>query len=213
MPFVARRCLLMTQGKGGGVGHLCDVREGDAGETVGCCRATGGVEARRTRPLDHKARLFAFRAFDNLKCRIGWCGGMQKSMVRMNPPANRQENAGVLGGKCDPTSELLGGARCHDEDHKAERPPRVCRMTGETQGVPLVMDTFGNLNRPTFSRDESKLCTINTGLIQASASAPGRDPRVPGSRRGARNHSAFKRSARNAVVLAEDPEAPGATVN
>jgi len=86
-------------------------------------------------------------------------------------------------------------------------------MIGQTQGVTLVTDTFGNLNRPTFSRDESKLSTINTGLIEVSASAPGRDPRVPGSRRGARNHSAFKCRARAAVVLVKDPEAPGATVD
>jgi gluconolactonase len=71
-----------------------------------------------------------------------------------------------MGGKCDRTSDLLGGARRHDEGLKAapERPPRVCRMDAKTRRAAIVMDAFEKPKGLAFSPDEKTLYIIDADL-------------------------------------------------
>jgi hypothetical protein len=83
-----------------------------------------------------------------------------------NAPATREEDAGVMGGKCDSRSDLLGGARRHDEGLKVtpERPPEVCRMDGKTRGASIVTDLFEKAQRTCVFADEKLLYIIDAGL-------------------------------------------------
>ena len=73
-----------------------------------------------------------------------------------------------MGGKCDRTPDLLGGACRHDEGLKAEpeRPPRVCRIDGKTCGASMVTDTFEKPNGLAFSPDEKTLYIFDADLTQ-----------------------------------------------